>query len=69
MKGVDARIILQKQEVRGFMAGIMLVEAEMEKERRMEVVKRGTVVGWVEGDEGSDFEMFITEDGVRIASR
>jgi hypothetical protein len=69
LRGVDARIILQKQEVRGFMAGIMLVEAEMETERRMEVVKRGTVAGWVEGDEGSDFEMFITEDGVRISSQ
>jgi hypothetical protein len=37
---VDYRIILQKSAVRGFMDGMMLVEADMEQERRMEVVRR-----------------------------
>ena len=65
--GVDCRIILQKREVRGFMAGMSLVEAEMEKERRMEVVKRGAVLGWLENDEGKEFEMSITDEGVKIS--
>jgi hypothetical protein len=67
LKGVDARIILQKSEVRGFMDGATLVEAEMEKEKREEVVKRGTVIGWVEGDEASEFEMFINGSGVKLS--
>jgi hypothetical protein len=67
LRGVDVRIVLQKSEVRGFMDGATLAEAEMEKGRREEVVKRGTVIGWVEGDEGSEFEMFINSSGVRLS--
>jgi hypothetical protein len=67
LRGVNVRIVLQKSEVRGFMDGATLAEAEMEKERREEVVKRGTVVGWVEGDEGSEFEMLINSSGVRLS--
>ena len=64
LRGVDQRIILHKREVRGFMVDIPLAEAEREKERRMEVVKRGAVIGWLENDEKREFEMFITDDGV-----
>jgi RecA/RadA recombinase len=67
LRGVECRIILQKREVRGFMDGMMLVEADMERERRMEVVRRGAVLGWLENDEGREFEMFITDEGVRFA--
>ena len=49
------------------MDGATLVEAEMEKEHREEVVRRGTVIGWVEGDEGSEFEMLINGSGVRLS--
>lgn len=68
LRAVDRRIILQKKEIRGFLSGMMLVEAEMEKEKRMEVVKRGAIMGWVEDDEGKEFEMFITDEGVRFAT-
>lgn len=68
LRGVDARIILQKREVRGFMVDIPLVDAERDKDRRMEVVKRGAVMGWLESDETREFEMFITDDGVSIPS-
>jgi hypothetical protein len=67
LRGIDRRIILQKREVRGFMMGILIVEAEMEREKRMEVVKRGAVMGWLENDEKREFEMYITDDGIRIA--
>ena len=66
LRNVDRRIVLQRREVRGFVMGIGLEEAERERERRDSVVKRGSVVGWVEGDERREFEMFITESGVRI---
>ena len=46
--------------------GILLVEAEMEREKRMEVVKRGAVMGWLENDEKREFEMFITDRGIKI---
>src|SRR5271170_2582228 len=39
LRGVDCRIILQKREVRGFMADIPLADAEKDKDKRMEVVK------------------------------
>jgi hypothetical protein len=58
---------LQKREVRGFMVDIPLVDAEKDKAKRMEVVKRGAVMGWLENDEKREFEMFITDDGVRIS--
>jgi hypothetical protein len=48
------------------MDGMMLVEAKMERERRMEVVRRGAVLGWLENDEGREFEMCITDEGVKI---
>lgn len=48
------------------MAGIKLVEAEMERERRMEIVRRGGVLGWLENHEEREFEMFITDQGVKI---
>ena len=67
LRGVDSRIILQKREVRGFMVDIALVDAEKDKAKRMEVVKRGAVMGWLENDEKREFEMFITDDGVRIS--
>ena len=67
LRAVDQRIILQKREVRGFVMGILLVEAEMEREKRMEVVKRGAVVGWLEKDESREFEMLITDEGIRIS--
>jgi hypothetical protein len=67
LRGVDRRIILQKREVRGFVAGISLVEAETEREKRMEVVRRGAVMGWLEDDEKKEFDMFITDEGVRIS--
>jgi len=66
LRNVDRRIVLQRREVRGFVMGIGLEEAERERERRDSVVKRGSVVGWLEGDERREFEMFITESGVRI---
>jgi hypothetical protein len=66
LRGVDCRIVLQKREVRGFMEGMTIDEAEREKEMRMEVVKRGAVQGWLEGHEGREFEMFITDEGVRF---
>jgi hypothetical protein len=64
-RGVDKRIILMKREVRGFMMGISIEEAEKDKERREEVVRRGDVVGWVEG-EGTEFEMYITDKGIKV---
>lgn len=67
LRGVDGRIILQKREVRGFMVDIPLEEAEKDKDKRMEVVKRGAVMGWLESDEKREFEMFITEAGVLIS--
>ena len=68
LRAIDQRIILQKREVRGFVTGISLVEAEMEREKRMEVVKRGAVMGWLENDGKKEFEMFITDEGIRISS-
>jgi hypothetical protein len=35
--------------------------------KRMEVVNRGAVMGWLENDEKREFEMFITDDGIRIS--
>jgi hypothetical protein len=67
LRAIDHRIILQKREVRGFMMGISLVEAETEREKRMEVVKRGAVMGWLENDEKREFEMLITDEGIRIS--
>ena len=67
LRAVDRRIILQKREIRGFMMGVILTEAEMENAKRMEVVKLGAVMGWLENDEGREFEMFITDEGVRFA--
>jgi len=64
---VDSRIILPKREVRGFMVDIPLVDAEKDEAKRMEVVNRGAVMGWLENDEKREFEMFITDDGVRIS--
>lgn len=64
-RGVDKRIVLMKRDVRGFIMGISIEEAEMEKVRREEVVRRGEVVGWVEG-EGKEFEMYITENGIKV---
>ena len=58
-----------KREVRGFMIGIDVDEAERERERRQEVVRRGEVVGWVEGAGGGEFEMFVTDEGVRVRCR
>ena len=67
LRGVDQRIILQKREVRKFVKGILLVEAEGEREKRNDVVKRGAVIGWLENNEKREFEMFITDKGVRIS--
>jgi hypothetical protein len=67
LRAVDARIILQKPEIRGFLTGMMLVEAETENAKRMEVVSRGAVMGWLENNEGREFEMFITDEGVRLS--
>jgi hypothetical protein len=67
LRGVGCQIILQKREVRGFVDGMMLVEAEIQRERRLEAVRRGAVLGWLENDEGRGFEMFITDEGVKIA--
>lgn len=68
LRAVDHRIILQTQDVRQFVTGMPLAEAEMENEKRMAVVKKGAVMGWVENDEKRKFEMYITDEGVRISS-
>jgi hypothetical protein len=49
------------------MVDIPLVDAEKDEAKRMEVVNRGAVMGWLENDEKREFEMFITDDGVRIS--
>jgi len=65
-RGISGRVVLMKRDVRGFMIGISLEEAEGERERREEVVSRGEVVGWCEGAGGGEFELFVTEEGVRV---
>jgi len=62
---VDGRVILMKREIRGFVMGLGIEEAERERERRGAVVRRGEVVGWSESH-GREFEMFITKEGVRV---
>jgi hypothetical protein len=63
---VSKRIILQRKDVRGFVVGMSIVEAEMKREERMDVVRKGALTGWVEDDERREFEMFIVEAGVRF---
>ena len=66
LRAVDRRVILQRKEVRNFRTEISIVEAEMEREKRMEIVCQGAVMGWLEDDEKREFEMFIVDDGVRL---
>jgi hypothetical protein len=44
----------------------ILIEMEMEMEGWEEIVKRGIVIGWEEGDEGSEFEIFINDNDIRL---
>jgi hypothetical protein len=66
LRALNNRVILQRKDVRGFIVGISIAEAEMEREKRMEAVRKGAVMGWAEDDENREFEMFIIEDGVRF---
>jgi hypothetical protein len=71
LRGVDRRIVLHKKDVKAFLADMTLKEAEVEKEKRTEAVKKGVVLGWVEssemGERTGEFEMFVTDEGVTIS--
>jgi hypothetical protein len=35
----------------------------------MEAVRRGAVLGWLENDEGREFEMFTTDEEINLRYR